>query len=156
MVVAVALPNFFDGTPMVSNADAMVRSGEVASKLRRQGVRVLRARINALLGVAPGSLMTASVVRVEAVAQPAPDATNGAAGANGGLIPIVTDYSIGRNTTVNDAVQVATILRDRVLGDMLDYTTTEGQTNGLRVVGDGGLGGPLLGIDFILGEDELG
>lgn len=157
MVAVVAVPNFYDGTPMVSNADAMVRPGGVASKLRRQGVRVLRARINALLGAEPGDAMLDTVKRVQAVAQPAPDTTNGAAGANGGLVPIVTVNNINRASVIDDASQVAWILRDRQLPDMLDFTTLEGQTSGLRVVGStGGLGGPFLGIDFILGESELG
>jgi len=160
-VGAVALPEFFDGTPMVSNADAIARPGAVASKLRRQGVRVLKARINALQGAALGGAMSETVKRVQAVQQPAPDVVNGAAGANGGLIPITTDTLIARATVVNDQIQVVTILRDRIMPNTLDYTTDLGLTNGRRVVGDTdgsgpGLARPLLGIDHILGVSELG
>ena len=150
-----ALPEFFDGTPMVSNADTIARPGAVASKLRRLGVRVLRGRINALMGNELDEPINEQVKRVQAVRQPAPNDSIGASGANGGLIPIVTDDLLVRNTVLRDATQVRAVLLDRTLLDIRDYRTLDGQTNGLRVASVP-FAGPLLGVDFILGEDELG
>lgn len=138
---------------MVSNADAIARPGAAATLLRRQGGRVLRSRINALLGATVGGAMLETVARVQAVQQPQPDTVNGAAGANGGLMPVVTEELIDRVTVTNDVSQVRTILRDRATIGMLDYTTLQGQTDGNRVTETFGV---LLGIDFILDEDVLG
>jgi len=107
------MPTFPEFDPVTLYSPRTANEYHIGRQFSKRDTLRLKKQLEALLGVPLGAPVHASVHQVQAVQQPPSDPINGAAGANGGIIPVTTYVIEDAVTTAEtaDAI-VAMLLRD--------------------------------------------
>lgn len=162
--------------PIIIYSKPQANSRALSVQLNKRNMKATKAKLLALLGQPIGVPVNSTTRQVTAVQQPSSSVTQGATGANGGLMPVGDKIILNTYTTIAD---LNALLYQQTRGQFplaveynWAYNTFFTSYDSLRTF-DGGFGntldgmfilddtsglslGKLLGVDFVLGEDALG